>query len=139
MEAGSDRHRSRRAPSSNGAFPKQLAGTTVSVNGIQAPLIYSYAKQVAAIVPYGITGSTAQVTVTYQGETSPSVTLPIAAASPGVFTLNQTGGGQAAAINAADGSINTAANPVTAGEYISLFATGEGQTSPAGADGTIAS
>jgi uncharacterized protein (TIGR03437 family) len=44
---------------------------------------------------------------------------------------------QAAAINAADGSLNTAANPVAAGGSISLFATGEGQTLPAGVDGRL--
>jgi uncharacterized protein (TIGR03437 family) len=35
----------------------------------------------------------------------------------------------------ADGSVNTAANPVRIGAYISLYATGEGQTSPGGMDG----
>ena len=51
--------------------------------------------------------------------------------------LNETGAGQAAAVNAADGTVNTAANPVKIGGYISLYATGEGQTSPAGADGKL--
>jgi uncharacterized protein (TIGR03437 family) len=36
-----------------------------------------------------------------------------------------------------DGSFNTAANPVRIGGYISLFATGEGQTSPGGVDGRL--
>jgi uncharacterized protein (TIGR03437 family) len=57
--------------------------------------------------------------------------------SPGVFTLNQTGTGQAAAINAVDGTVNTTANPVKIGDYISLFATGEGQTAQAGVDGKL--
>ena len=38
-----------------------------------------------------------------------------------------------------DGTANTAANPVKIGGYISLYATGEGQTSPSGTDGKIAS
>jgi uncharacterized protein (TIGR03437 family) len=121
-----------------GVYGAQLAGTSVNFNGIAAPLVYTSATQVAAIVPYGITGAAAQVTVTYQGETSPSVAVPVAAVAPSLFTLNQTGGGQAAAVNAADGSINTAANPVKIGDYISLFATGEGQTTPGSVDGKLA-
>jgi trimeric autotransporter adhesin len=35
--------------------------------------------------------------------------------------------------------VNTAANPVKIGGYISLYATGEGQTTPTGVDGKVAS
>lgn len=122
-----------------GMYSNQFAGTTVLFDGTAAPVLYTSASQVAAIVPYGITGATTQASVSYQGETSPPVTLPVAAVAPSLFTTNQTGAGQAAAVNAADGSINDAAHPVKAGGYISLFATGEGQTSPAGADGKLAS
>jgi uncharacterized protein (TIGR03437 family) len=51
--------------------------------------------------------------------------------------LNQEGWGAAAAINAIDGTVNTAANPVSIGGYITLFASGEGQTAPAGVDGKV--
>jgi uncharacterized protein (TIGR03437 family) len=105
-----------------------LGGTTVSFNGIAAPLLYTSATQVAAIVPYALTGTTAQVTVAYQGEISAAFALPVAPSAPSIFTSNQTGAGQAAAINAIDGSVNSAINPVKIGGYISLYATGEGQT-----------
>jgi uncharacterized protein (TIGR03437 family) len=36
-----------------------------------------------------------------------------------------------------DRTVNTAANPVKTGDYISLDATGEGQTIPAGVDGKL--
>jgi uncharacterized protein (TIGR03437 family) len=123
----------------NGVLANQLAGTTVSFNGVAAPILYTSATQVAAIVPYGLTGTTAQVAVTYQGQASTPLAVPVAASAPSMFTLNQTGAGQAAAINAVDGTINTAVNPVKIRGYISLFATGEGQTTPAGVDGKIAS
>jgi uncharacterized protein (TIGR03437 family) len=122
---------------SGGAFPKQCAGTTVTVNGIPAAMIYSYATQVAAIVPYGTMGTTAQVNVSYQGQTSAAFGVPIAVAAPSLFSLNGTGEGEAASVNA-DGTINDAAHPVKVGGYISLYATGEGQTSPAGMDGALA-
>jgi uncharacterized protein (TIGR03437 family) len=79
-------------------------------------------------VPYALSGTTAAVTVSYQGETSAEFTVPVVASAPSLFTLNQAGWGQAAAINAVDGTVNTAANPVKAGGSISLYATGEGQT-----------
>jgi uncharacterized protein (TIGR03437 family) len=123
----------------NGVFGTQAGGTAVSFNGIPAPMIYTSATQVAAIVPYGISGSpTAQVTVSYQGQASSSFPLPVAVSAPSFFSLNGTGAGQAAAVNV-DGSLNSAANPVKIGGYVSLFATGEGQTSPSGVDGELAS
>jgi uncharacterized protein (TIGR03437 family) len=121
----------------NGQFDTQLGGTAVSFNGIAAPVLYASATQVAAVAPYALGGTMAQVTVTYQGRASPVFAVPVAPSAPGLFTLNQTGAGQAAAINAVDGSVNTAVNPVAAGSYISLFATGEGQTSPPGVDGRL--
>jgi uncharacterized protein (TIGR03437 family) len=123
----------------NGVYGNQFAGTTVFFNGLAAPILYTSATQVAAVVPYGLTGTNAQVMVSYQGATSPLLTLPIAVSAPGLFTLNQTGAGQAAAVNVATGAINSPANPVKISGYISLFATGEGQTSPAAMDGKIAS
>jgi len=121
----------------NGRYGTNLGGTSVSFNGIPASLLYASATQVAAIVPYAITGSMAQTTVTYQGQTSPAFPVAVAAAAPSLFTANQTGAGQAAARNS-DQSVNTADNPVPISGYISLYATGEGQTMPAGQDGSIA-
>jgi trimeric autotransporter adhesin len=124
---------------SNGSVPAQLAGTTVSFNGVNGPIVYTSNTQVAAIVPYEVTGSSAQVVVSYQGQASPAFTVPVAASAPSLFSLNETGAGQAAAINAVDNTVNTAANPVKIGGYISLYATGQGQTTPAGVDGKVAS
>ena len=123
--------------SRNGLVGAELSGTMVSFNGVAAPILYTSATQVAAIVPYAIGGSTALVKVSYQGETSADFTVPVAIAAPSVFTVNQAGWGQAAAINAADGTANGPPNPIKIGGYISLYATGEGQTTPGGADGKL--
>jgi uncharacterized protein (TIGR03437 family) len=122
----------------NGQFGILADETFVSFNGIPAPVLYASATQVAAVVPYALSGAMARVTVAYQGLESEAFVVPVALSAPSLFTSNQTGAGQAAAINAADGTLNTAANPVKAGAYISLFATGEGQTSPGGVDGRLA-
>jgi uncharacterized protein (TIGR03437 family) len=121
----------------NGLFATSAGGTSVYFNAIPAPILWAFATQITAVVPYGVTGSTAQLTVIYQGQTLPAFAVPLATTAPSLFTANQTGAGQAAAINDADGTVNTAANPVKIGGYISLFATGEGQTAPAGTDGKL--
>lgn len=123
--------------SGSSGFTSQLAGTRVSFNGVAAPLIYTSDTQAAAIVPYSISGTTIQVTAEYQGQTSATVTVAAAASAPSLFTSNGTGSGQAAAINAVGLTPNTAANPVNIGGYISLYATGEGQTDPSGIDGRL--
>ena len=121
-------------PRSDGFYDTQLAGTSVQFNGIPAPILYTSATQVAAVVPYAVTGASAQLTVTYQGQTAPPPTVAVAASAPGLFTADSTGKGQAAAVNE-NGSINSASRPAPIGSVISLFATGEGQTSPQGVDG----
>jgi uncharacterized protein (TIGR03437 family) len=117
----------------------QVANTSVSFNGIAAPMIYASTGQTAAVVPYGITGATAQVTVTYQGQTSAALSVPIAASAPGIFTFDSSGHGPAAAINQDGITVNTAETPARIGDIISLYATGEGQTTPGGVDGKAAS
>src|SRR5207244_10175020 len=69
--------------------------------------------------------------------TSVPFNVSVATVIPGVFTLNSSGSGQAAAINAKDNSINGAAKPAKAGDYITLYITGAGQTNPAGIDGSV--
>ena len=121
-------------PRSDGFYDTQLAGTSVLFNGIPAPILYTSATQVAAVVPYAVTGAGAQLTVTYQGQAAPPPTVAVADSAPGLFTADSTGNGQAAAVNE-NGSINSASTPASIGSVISLFATGEGQTSPRGSDG----
>ncbi len=124
---------------SNGAFGKQVSGTSVTFNGIAAPMIYASGSQAAAIVPYEMAGSSAaQVLVTSQSGVSTAYSVPIAASAPSFFSLNGSGAGQIAAVNQ-NGVVNSAANPVAVGGYVSLYATGEGQTFPAGVDGALAS
>lgn len=121
-----------------GSVGAQLADTQVLFNGIPAPILYTWTTQIGAIVPYSVPGTSAQVVVSYQGRSSVPVTVPIAASASGLFTIDATGNGQAAATNQ-DGSRNSAANPARLGSVLSLYATGEGQTFPAGIDGKPAS
>ncbi len=120
-----------------GLVSTSAGGTTVQFNGIAAPMIYSFASQVSAIVPYELAGATAQVTVSYQGQASAAFPVTVASAVPGLFTANSSGSGQVAALNQ-DNTLNSVAQPAAQESTIVLFATGEGQTSPAGVDGKLA-
>lgn len=130
------------AQPSGGVIGTQLAGTTVQVNGIPAPILYTSATQVGAIVPYAVANVptlTAYVAVSYGSLVSLPFPAFLSETAPSIFSLNQTGAGQAAAVNV-DGTyaLNDAAHPIRAGNYVELFLTGEGQTSPAGVDGKLA-
>jgi len=120
----------------NGDVPPSVAGSSVYFNGSAGPVLYASSTQVAAIVPFELTGASAQVYVSYQGLTSAPITVSVAPAAPALFTANNSGTGQAAAVNQS-GSYNNAANPANSGQYVSLYATGFGQTDPPGQDGAF--
>lgn len=122
----------------NGYFPTSLAGTTVSIGGVLAPIIYTSSTLVSAVVPYEVSGMTAaNVFVTYQGQNSVANSVPVSATAPGVFTLDTTGFGQALAANFPSYTLNSASNPAPVGSTVVLYITGEGQTSPDGVDGKL--
>jgi uncharacterized protein (TIGR03437 family) len=121
---------------SAGVMSNSLSGTTVFVNGTAAPILYTGATQVSVIVPFATSGQTAQIYVVYQGQVSNAVSAAIASAAPGLFTIDFSGKGQVAAINQ-DNSINGSGHPANAGNIISLYLTGGGQTSPSGSDGAM--
>ena len=122
---------------SNGLLTTALAGTQVFVNGNAAPLVYTSQGQVDAIVPYEIaSASTANVVVVYQGNASAPATVTIAATKPGIFTDDGSGLGQGAIRNV-DYSLNGPSNPAPRGQYVLIYATGEGATTPSGVDGRV--
>jgi uncharacterized protein (TIGR03437 family) len=125
----------------NGSIGSTIpGGAQIFFGASPAPLIYTSSGLAAAIVPYSVAGqSTANVALLLNGTTSVTTVVPVAAAAPGIFTSNTTGSGQAAAVNVATGAVNSAANPVRLGAYISLYITGAGQTTPAASDGQIIS
>lgn len=121
---------------STGMVDTTLAGTTVLFGSVAAPILYTSAGQINAIVPYEIAGQSKVVTqVQYQG-VSTTVLLRVASAAPGLFTFNSTGTGPAAAVNQ-DGSFNGPSNPAADGSYVTLYFTGGGQTNAVGVTGSI--
>ncbi|MBS1874187.1 MAG: SMP-30/gluconolactonase/LRE family protein [Acidobacteria bacterium] len=121
----------------NGVIGSALSGTRVLFDGVAAPLLYAGLSQINAIVPYSVAGkSIVRVQVEVQGLIGDSFDIAVRDAAPGLFTADQSGVGQAAAVNQA-GSINSAAAPAPVGSIVSLYLTGEGQTIPSGASGQL--
>ncbi len=118
-----------------GLIDNSLAETRVLFDGVPAPIIYTRANQVSAVVPYGVSGkSSTEVQAEYRGVRSSPITLPVAPSATGVFAADSSGRGLGAIQNQ-DGSFNSSSNPAAAGSIIVLYATGEGQTDPAGVNG----
>jgi uncharacterized protein (TIGR03437 family) len=114
-----------------------LAETRVLFDGIPAPLLYVRNDQVGAIVPFAVSDETStQVVVEHNGVPSGTLTTPVAKSAPGLFTASATGKGQAAALNE-DMSLNSASHPAAPGSIVVLYATGAGETNPAGVDGEV--
>jgi len=118
-----------------GLINNQLSGTQVFFDDIAAPMVYSSALQIAAIVPYELGRASTRVRVAYQGTTSAPVSLQVAASNPGIFTMNSQG--QGAVLNQ-DYSLNSPQNGTEPGKVIFVYATGGGFTDPPSIDGTIA-
>ncbi len=122
---------------SGAALPTTLGGTTVMINGKAAPILYSSATMVSAVVPFSVDGLfSANVAVQYQGKTSNVTTVPVYASAPGMFTADGSGAGQATALNS-DGTRNSVSNPALVGSIVTFYITGAGQTNAVGVDGAI--
>jgi len=123
----------------DGRLSDSLANTQILFDGVAAPLIYASSDQLAAIVPYGVDGKTGtQVQVRNASLTSDPVALPVTPVAPSIFYSDYTGSGQGAIFNQDGITVNSSAKPAEKGSVVSIFATGEGQTSPGGIDGLLA-
>jgi uncharacterized protein (TIGR03437 family) len=116
-------------------LPTTLAGIKINVSGVSnpVPLIYASPSQVTFQMPYEATGAVT-VTLTREDGQKATVNMNVAATQPGLFSINASGAGAAAA-TLADGSLITSANPATHGGVIVLYATGLGQVTPNGVTG----
>ena len=123
----------------DGKVATDTGGTQVLFDGVAAPILYTSGGQVAAVVPYAVDGKRGtQVQVRNGPLASDSVALPVTPVAPSIFSVDLSGAGPAAVINEDGLTVNSSKTPASKGSYISIYATGEGQTSPGGIDGRIA-
>ncbi len=117
-----------------GPLPYVLASDSVSFNGTSAPIFnvanVSGQQQITVQVPCEVVAaSSVAVTVTVNS-VSTTVSVPVLAASPGIFETTMSDGVLRAVAVRPDGSWVSLANPARRGEIVRAYATGLGVTSP---------
>lgn len=141
---------------SAGLYPTSLGNTTVTFNGIPAPLLSMSPGQINAVAPYEIAGQkTVQVVLSRypqssSEQSSAAFTVPETDTSLSIFGTAQNGTGQPGILNCGTQgcSSNGVTNPAPPGSIIVFFATagglwssvpqsGPGESHVDGVDGSI--
>lgn len=115
-------------------LPTALAGTSIMVTagGVSKPalMVYTYATQVAAIMPSSMPVGAATITLTYNNQAGQPAPVQIVSSAFGIYTYNSRGTGQAIATDANYG-VNTIIHTFHPGDLAILWGTGLGPiTSP---------
>jgi uncharacterized protein (TIGR03437 family) len=128
-------------------LPNVLAGTRVTFNGIDAPLVFVSPFQINAQLPGGLTGDSAQIVVTNASGASVPRQVQVNPFSPALFTVNAQGFGQGWALIFGEpvttvagpaGSIaipGYTSRPARAGDVLIIFLNGLGPVEPPVNDG----
>ena len=113
------------------------AQTSVTIDGVAAPLLYTSVDEISCIVPFTVAaknGKQVNLAVTYNSIPVVNPTsVNVVNANPGLFTMDASGTGQGAILNfdptALNYSVNSATNPAIKGTTIAvLYLTGYGLT-----------
>lgn len=116
-------------------LPATLAGSSFQVNGRSAPLFMVSPRQVNLQIPWEVSGQTqGMVTSTLNGIADFHQNVALSGFAPGIFTVSQTGTGQALIVIAGTADLagpasTPGARPAARGDYLSIFATGLGAVS----------
>ena len=123
------------ATGASSSMTTQLAGSSVSVGGTAAYLTYAQDGQINLLVPFNVSGlQSTTIQVEYNGVKGNTVTVPVIASSPGIFT-QAYGPGPAWMVNQ-DGIFNSSSNPAPRNTYVAFWLTGQGLVNTTLADGT---
>jgi uncharacterized protein (TIGR03437 family) len=115
-----------------------LAGTsitiTVGATTVTAPIIYTSAEQVAAIMPSTTPVGNGMPTLTFNGN-SGSTPVTVVATAFGISTINYSGSGPAV-VTLANNSVVSYTNSAKPGDELVMYGTGLGPL-PAGSSDTV--
>jgi uncharacterized protein (TIGR03437 family) len=112
-----------------GTVATSLGGTSVTFDGVLAPLLSVQAERVVGIVPFAIADRQLSTTkMQVQTNNSSSNAILLGATTSAVEAL--------VAVNE-DGTLNSADRPAAPGSAMTVYAAGFGQTVPASVDGRI--
>ena len=107
-------------------LPFGAGGVQVLVGGIAARLSYISDTQINFVVPPNVTGSQAAIEIDNGAGGFDGYTATVAPVSPGIFT----GPGNTAAVLIAGTGQTTFARPARVGDYLEIYTTGLGITTP---------
>lgn len=117
-------------------LPTSMAGVTVTVNGVAAPLIYVSPSQINYVIPASVSPGAASVNVAYNGALIAAGQAAVESVSPSIFTWGANGQGLPAALTTVDGvryqsiaNNDGSARPISVGTtsqptYLVLYGTG---------------
>jgi uncharacterized protein (TIGR03437 family) len=108
-------------------LPTELAGASVRINGIPAPLFFVSSGQINAQLPFEVPTGTATAIVRHAAGESAAETFNVATAAVGIFQFPATN--RAVVLNQ-DGTVNGPDNPEARGRIMVVFLTGQGPLSP---------
>ena len=111
------------ARASGAPLPNVLNGTSVSINGVAAPLLFVSAAQINVQAPWELAAGSADVVVRSGSRDSAAAKVTVAAAAPGILVA----GADALAVNFPAGTLNSALNPAHPGDYVVVYLTGQGR------------
>jgi len=112
-------------------LPTSLAGTSVLVNGIAAPLYFVSPSQINFQMPSATAPGSVPIVVMTNAGSSSGLTSTVTPVQPGLFVNPNL---RAKALNQ-DLTLHTPQTPIGAGGFVLLYLTGMGPTTPAVADG----
>jgi uncharacterized protein (TIGR03437 family) len=101
------------------------AQTQILFDGKPAMIFYTGVTQINVLTPADLApNSNTDLSILVKGASSGDISIPVVAATPGLFTASNGIGPVAA--NNQDGSMNSMANPAMRGSIISFYGTGGG-------------
>jgi uncharacterized protein (TIGR03437 family) len=104
-------------------LPTSMNGTSVTVGGKAAPLVFVSAGQVNAQIPYDVAeAANLPVVVTVNGVASVAGAVSVIASAPGILQF----GNKRAVVQNDDGSLNNTGSGAKAGSYAVAYLTGLG-------------
>ncbi len=100
-------------------LPTEVAGASITVNGVLAPILFASAGQVNIQIPWETPPGSATIAARFKGVTGNSIAATVGQFAPGIFVTVYP-----------DGSLTTG-RPAAAGDILVIYANGLGPVSPA--------
>ncbi|HLK61864.1 MAG TPA: SBBP repeat-containing protein [Bryobacteraceae bacterium] len=119
-------------------LPQSLAGVSVTIGGIAAPLYYVGPGQINFQAPFELSPGNTSIVVNRGSQSSAARPIRVIAFSPGIFTGGPDAYNAPVVVHASDFSLVTPQNPAHASENLAIYCTGLGVTQPSVRSGDAA-